>query len=37
MDKSLVDKARKLVSDESRQFEDVVQSLEDRRQTLDEK
>ena len=27
MDKALVDKARKLVSDESRRFEDVVEKL----------
>lgn len=37
MDKALVDKARKLVSDESRRFEDVVEKLENQRQTLDEK
>lgn len=37
MDKVLVDKARKLVSDENRKFEDVVQTLENQRQTLDEK
>ncbi|MEE0060277.1 MAG: endonuclease MutS2 [Acutalibacteraceae bacterium] len=37
MDKALVDKARKLVSDESRRFEDVVEKLESQRQTLDEK
>ncbi len=37
MDKELVDKARKLVSDENRKFEDVVQTLEGQRQTLDEK
>lgn len=37
MDKALVDKARQLVSDESRKFEDVVQTLESQRQTLDEK
>ena len=37
MDKELVDKARKLVSYESRQFEDVVQTLEEQRQELDEK
>lgn len=37
MDKELVDKARKLVSDENRKFEDVVQTLENQRQTLDEK
>ena len=37
MDRQLVDKARELVSEESRQFEDVVQTLETQRQTLDEK
>ncbi len=37
MDRQLVDKARELVSEESRQFEDVVQTLESQRQTLDEK
>lgn len=37
MDRELVDKARELVSEESRQFEDVVQTLETQRQTLDEK
>lgn len=37
MDKELVNKARQLVSDESRKFEDVVQTLESQRQTLDEK
>lgn len=37
MDKALVDKARQLVSDESRKFEDVVQTLESQRQTLDKK
>lgn len=37
MNKALVDKARQLVSDESRRFEDVVEKLENQRQTLDEK
>lgn len=37
MDKALVDKARELVSDENRKFEDVVQTLETQRQSLDEK
>ena len=34
MEKSLVDKARELVSEESRRFEAAVESLEDRRQEL---
>ncbi len=34
MEKSLVDKARELVSSESRRFEAAVESLEDRRQEL---
>ena len=34
MEKSLVDKARELVSSENRRFEEAVESLEDRRQEL---
>lgn len=35
MEDDVVDRARELVSAESRQFEDVVEHLEERRQTLD--
>ncbi len=36
MEDDIVDRARELVSSESRQFEDVVETLEERRQDLDE-
>ncbi len=36
MEDDVVDRARELVSAESRQFEDVVETLEERRQSLDE-
>ncbi len=36
MEDDIVDRARELVSAESRQFEDVVETLEERRQSLDE-
>lgn len=36
MEDDVVDRARELVSAESRQFEDVVETLEQRRQSLDE-
>lgn len=36
MEDEIVDRARELVSAESRQFEDVVETLEERRQSLDE-
>lgn len=36
MDDDVVDRARELVSAESRQFEDVVETLEERRQSLDQ-
>ncbi len=36
MEDDIVDRARELVSTESRQFEDVVETLEERRQSLDE-
>ncbi len=36
MEDDIVDRARELVSSESRQFEDVVETLEERRQSLDE-
>ncbi len=35
MEDEVVDRARELVSSESRQFEDVVETLEERRQSLD--
>ena len=37
MDKAVVDRARQLVSDESRRFEEVIQNLETQRQELDKK
>lgn len=36
MEDEIVDRAKELVSAESRQFEDVVETLEERRQSLDE-
>ncbi|MBE6824658.1 MAG: endonuclease MutS2 [Ruminococcaceae bacterium] len=36
MEDDIVDRAKQLVSAESRQFEDVVETLEERRQSLDE-